>query len=154
MKLFRRALFPLYFPRRCKAYIRRQSGPVLSRSVLSFPFRSVLSFTSPIPLSFSLSFSFRSELHRGSLIAVAYRKGRFCTRVTGNTPLTPSIKVSGGCDRYVVFHGAPLCQGSFLGCRSRSTSTAINGHDYAGDGPRSARVFIKGSSCRGEVNKL
>lgn len=52
MKLFRRALFPLYFPRRCKAYIRRKPGPVLSRSVLSFPFRSVLPFSS---LSFSFS---------------------------------------------------------------------------------------------------
>lgn len=99
----------------CKAYILRQPGAVLSRSVLSFSFRSVLSFTPLVFLFlFSLSFSFRSELYRGSLIAVAYRKGRFCTRVTGNTLLTPSIKVSGVVTGMSFFMARPYAKDMIL----------------------------------------
>lgn len=94
MKLFSGALFPLYiFRAAIKAYIRQSRCLFLVRSVLSLPSRLTLFFP-PLSVSLSLS-SFRLGFHRGDLITVAYRKGRFCTHVTGNTSLTPSIKVNG-----------------------------------------------------------
>lgn len=95
MKLFPGALFPLYISRAViKAYIRQSRCLFLVRPILSLPFRLTLFFPSAFHLSFSLSL-FVWGFHWGDLITVAYRKGRFCTHVTGNTSLTPSIKVNG-----------------------------------------------------------
>lgn len=143
-KLFPGALFPLYiFRAAIKAYIRQ------SRCLFLVRFHFIASF--PLDTFFSSLFpssSFRLGFHRADLITVAYRKGRFCTHVTGNMSLTPSIKVKRACDRNVVFHGTPLCQGHdpFCGAvargrRSRSMATIMR--------VRTARVFIREDSLAG-----
>jgi len=89
----------LYFRFIFHAAVRPISAANLVLQFFHFPFFLIVFFLStllhfPLFLFLSLSFSFRSKLYRDSLIAVAYRKGRFCTRVTDNTSLTPSITVS------------------------------------------------------------
>lgn len=90
----------LHFLRRYKGLyppIRLPFSPTL-HFIASFPFGTLFFppfFISLSPSLYPLVFSFRLGFHWSDLITVAYRKGCFCTHVTGYTALTPSIKVNG-----------------------------------------------------------
>jgi len=77
------------------------SAPPIRLAFLPLAFRFIASLLSPFFRLLPSSFRFRWRDD-----SIAYRKGRFCTRVTGNVPskLYPRERAR---DRYVVFHDVP-----------------------------------------------